>query len=635
MKQHAPARILRALVAILLLSLAALTVTSCGKRANPPCPVCGATYLCDCAVAETVTRAEPCLICGSVQLCDCAQDILEVSASPVWLERPLAYFNLVRTLNLTPIAASGIDTAAGEKMYAKAGIGTIRFAELPTQFEIKWDERIEAESVTVTRYSLYDHTKGEICELTENKLVFEAGYYYEIALLTPTGTETYGVVTAAERTIPTSPTNPRDVNIGYTYLGTKKQKRISSSLSSAYWNGKDPSSGEVVQTAASAPYQLPGLCEINATEAQVTLFENMEIAAFVISTIPVDENNELILGSGGESAKFTVVNNTFELLEGSHYYGVYVCFDGRSFDRYGFIAHYDPDKTAEDDPVAALPILTEAPPLRLTRPIYGAEASEIVNILYPYGSINSDRPTAPFEFAGKYVVGREAGVDLRIVPDSSMKVQSITVRYYPRSKLSEWKYYDASDGTIRLEQDYCYEIDVVCENGRAIYGIGCMKNAEPSAEPIAEPDIFVRYGYLTTTFRQMTYNSAYHVNWREENGEMIVTDNEFSRPFRELPNLPQIKPTSAEAKLYTRDGRPVSVYAVAAFPLDETGMMKEYGEWTQCDMDRIPYGADYPQSFTLLEGSYYYEIYVCNDTTSYDLYAFVAHYTPNETGGSP
>lgn len=589
----------------------------CGKPAfnhvccpAAPCPVCGATYLCDCAV-ETVAK-------------EGASSGLAAGDSSVWLERPLLSLNMVRTLALSPIGERGIDPADGEKMYAKAGIGTIRFAELPTQFEIKWDERIEAQSITVTRYPLYDHTAGEACELIENKLVFEAGYYYEIHLITPTGSLAYGITTAAAPVKLTSSTNPRDVQIGYTYLGEEKQKKISSSLSSAYWNGMDPSSGEVVSTAASAPYQLPGLCEINATEAQVTLFENMEIAAFVISTIPVDEHNELIIGSGGQSAKFTVVNNTFELLEGSHYYGVYVCFDGRSFDRYGFIAHYDSNKTAEDDPVAALPILTDAPPLQLSRPIYGANAQEIVHVLYPYGAINADIASAPFDFDGKYIGWREAGVAFRIVPDSALDVKSIVCRAYPRDKIAEWKYIDVSNGMLSLEENTCYEFEVICEEGRAIYGICCMKKYDTNAAPIPEQDIFVRYGYLGRTLRQMTHNSDVHVSWSGD----TVTQTAVVRPHTYLSALPVITPTSAEAHLTTRDGGYVMVYAAAAYPLDESGALQENGEWTQLSMQRFPYGADYPQSFTLLEGSYYYELYVCRDATSYDLYAFVAHYTP-------
>ena len=619
--------LLSALCTILLLLSCSCTrpilCEVCGKPAfnhvccpAAPCPVCGSTTLCDCAV-ETVARE------GS-------SSIRTEGDSSVWLERPLLSLNMARTLALSPIGERGIDPADGEKMYAKAGIGTIRFAELPTQFEIKWDERIEAQSITVTRYPLYDHTAGEACELIENKLVFEAGYYYEIRLITPAGSLAYGITTAAAPVKLTSPTNPRDVQIGYTYLGEEKQKKISSSLSSAYWNGMDPSSGEVVSTAASAPYQLPGLCEINATEAQVTLFENMEIAAFVISTIPVDEHNELIIGSGGQSAKFTVVNNTFELLEGSHYYGVYVCFDGRSFDRYGFIAHYDPNKTAEDDPVAALPILTDAPPLQLSRPIYGAKAQEIVHVLYPYGAINADIASAPFDFDGKYIGWREAGVAFRIVPDSALDVKSIVCRAYPRDKIAEWKYIDVSNGMLSLEENTCYEFEVICEEGRAIYGICCMKKYDTNAAPIPEQDIFVHYGYLGRTLRQMTHNSDVHVSWSGD----TVTQTAVVRPHTYLSALPVITPTSADAHLTTRDGGYVMVYAAAAYPLDESGALQENGEWTQLSMQRFPYGADYPQSFTLLEGSYYYELYVCRDATSYDLYAFVAHYTPDGTGGN-
>ena len=630
MKAH-PTRLLYFLLTVFVLSVLMLTVTACARPIL--CEICGKP-----AFNHVCCPAAPCPVCGATTLCDCAVETvaegsssgLAAGDSSVWLERPLLSLNMARTLALSPIGERGIDPADGENMYAKAGIGTIRFAELPTQFEIKWDERIEAQSITVTRYPLYDHTAGEACEVIENKLVFEAGYYYEIRLITPTGSPVYGITTAAAPVKLTSPTNPRDVQIGYTYLGEEKQKKISSSLSSAYWNGMDPSSGEVVSTAASAPYQLPGLCEINATEAQVTLFENMEIAAFVISTIPVDEHNELIIGSGGQSAKFTVVNNTFELLEGSHYYGVYVCFDGRSFDRYGFIAHYDPNKTTEDDPVAALPILTDAPPLQLSRPIYGANAQEIVHVLYPYGAINADIASAPFDFDGKYIGWREAGVAFRIVPDSALDVKSIVCRAYPRDKIAEWKYIDVSNGMLSLEENTCYEFEVICEEGRAIYGICCMKKYDMNAAPIPEQDIFVRYGYLGRTLRQMTHNSDVHVSWSGD----TVTQTAVVRPHTYLSALPVITPTSADAHLATRDGGYVMVYAAAAYPLDESGALQENGEWTQLSMQRFPYGADYPQSFTLLEGSYYYELYVCRDATSYDLYAFVAHYTPDGTGGN-
>ena len=167
---------------------------------------------------------------------------------------------LVRTLELTKIPTSGINTAADREMYAEAGIGTVKFAELPTQFTFKWDARIEITGIVVTRFPLYDHTKGEICELTENRLILESGYYYEFILLTPTGTETYGILTAAEipRDAFATPTN--EIRISYTYLGEEKQKRISESLYEARWNALDPSSNQVVQTASSTPYNCFSLC---------------------------------------------------------------------------------------------------------------------------------------------------------------------------------------------------------------------------------------------------------------------------------------------------------------------------------------------------------------------------------------
>ena len=317
-----------------------------------PCPVCGATDLCECAV--DIVEQDPCPICGATVLCNCIQGSpLVGDPSPmraeeshsVWLERPLMYVDsgLVRTLELTKIPPSGINPADGEEMYTKAGVGTVKFSELPAQFTFKWDERIEIAGIIVNRFPLYDHTKNETCEMEENKLILEAGYYYEFILLTPTGTETYGITTAAAPVKLTSPTNPRDINISYTYLGEEKQKRISESLYEARWNALDPSSNQVVQTASSPPYNLPGLCEISATEPTVSLLENMEIAAYVISASPVDENNKIISGTG-RGKTFTVEDNTFDLPEGSFYYSVYVCFDGGSFTNYGFIAHYMPEK---------------------------------------------------------------------------------------------------------------------------------------------------------------------------------------------------------------------------------------------------------------------------------------------------
>ena len=331
----------------------------CGKPAfnhiccpADPCPVCGATDLCDCAV--DIVEQDPCPICGATVLCNCIQGSpLVGDPSPmrteeshsVWLERPLMYdySGLVRTLELTKIPPIGINPADGEEMYTKAGVGTVKFSELPAQFTFKWDERIEIAGIIVNRFPLYDHAQSETCELTENKLILEAGYYYEFILLTPTGTETYGITTAAAPVKLTSPTNPRDINISYTYLGEEKQKLISESLYEARWNALDPSSNQVVQTASSTPYNLPGLCEISATEPTVSLLENMEIASYVISASPVDENNKIISGTG-RGKTFTVADNTFSLLEGSFYYSVYVCFDGGSFTNYGFIAHYTPEK---------------------------------------------------------------------------------------------------------------------------------------------------------------------------------------------------------------------------------------------------------------------------------------------------
>ena len=634
---------------LLLFLLLALFLTACrgeilckvcGKPAlnhvccpAAPCPVCGATYLCDCAVVETVMTQDPCPICGATVLCNCLQGSpLVGEPSPmraeeshcVWLERPLMYDNsgLVRTLELTKIPPSGINPADGEQMYTMAGVGTVKFSELPAQFTFKWDERIEIAGIIVHRFPLYDHTSGEICELTENKLILEAGYYYEFILLTPTGTETYGILTAAEipRDAFATPTN--EIRAGYTYLGDKKQTKITQSMYEARWNAEDPSSNMVAQTASSPPYQLPELCEISATAPTVRLIANSEVAAYVISATPVDENNKFISGTG-KGKTFTLEDDTFELLEGSFYYGVYVCFDGGSFVNYGFVAHYDPNLT-KDDAIAALPILTDAPPLKLTRPL--TREVDVVHVLYPFTMIHADRPTAPFYFEGKAVYANEAGAEFTIVPDSSLQVKNIIVRYYPDEKMDEWQYYDMSGGTIRLEKDYRYEIDVICENGRAIYGISCLNTTMPS---IGDSDIHIHYDSAGKIRMQTIHNSLYSVSWEEINGMSEAQATSVIHPSKNLDALPQIHPTDSEAYL-TANSKHILTYAAVAIPLDETGALVKGSDRIMLEVNRIPLSSDYPQSFTLLEGSYYYEIYYCANRTTYTIYAFIAHYTPQK-----
>ena len=80
MKNKGYIHILHALMAVWLIAVVALIVTACGPRQDP-CPVCGATYVCDCAVVETVVTQEPCEVCGSTELCDCAPPIVEETAA--------------------------------------------------------------------------------------------------------------------------------------------------------------------------------------------------------------------------------------------------------------------------------------------------------------------------------------------------------------------------------------------------------------------------------------------------------------------------------------------------------------------------------------------------------------------------
>ena len=256
------------------------------------------------------------------------------------LTRPLPGTQAAREIRLTPLGDKKIDLSLGKQLYGTPGIYTVKFVESPAEYEVLCDPTLDAKHFFITRYPLLDPAHSENLLLQNGKMTLEAGYYYEIEVLCATESVRYGIVTAFGRMTATSPTNPRDVVIHYTERDEEKQAVITRSLSSTSWT----TWGEVTQTAAAVPHQLPGLCEITATEAQVTLREGMEIAAYVITATPVDENNKLIHGSDTKTS-FTVVDDTFDLFEGSYYYEVYVCFNGSSYTRYGFIAHYMPNET--------------------------------------------------------------------------------------------------------------------------------------------------------------------------------------------------------------------------------------------------------------------------------------------------
>ena len=252
------------------------------------------------------------------------------------LTRSLPGTGTAREIRLTPLGADGVDPSLGKQLYRAEGIYTMKYAEAPAQFEVQCDPTLAAKYVAITRYALIDPTHGKNILLHNGSLTLEAGYYYEFEVVCESKNIRYGLVTASERTVPTSPTDPHEVALHYTENGVKKQTTITKSLSSTRWTEW----GEVSETAVATPYQMPDLCRINATQASASLQEGMEIAAFVITATPVDENGKYL--PNAEKTSFTVDDNTFTLLEGSYYYAVYVCYDGSSFTRYGFIAHYDP-----------------------------------------------------------------------------------------------------------------------------------------------------------------------------------------------------------------------------------------------------------------------------------------------------
>lgn len=208
-----------ALLTLWLISLTLLTSCGgnflcdvCGKPAYnhvccpaAPCPVCGADYLCDCAVVETVTRQTPCAICGSVQICDCPQDILDIPDTPPPIELSQAEAGEQIIYSITSgnfswtttndrgvgktVHACGIRPCSLE-MTQRIKLGALEDDGYLLGVTLRGDL---IESYTLTAYPVGDYETGTACTLQDGKLALLKGsYYYELIIQYHQGEAVYG-----------------------------------------------------------------------------------------------------------------------------------------------------------------------------------------------------------------------------------------------------------------------------------------------------------------------------------------------------------------------------------------------------------------------------------------------------------
>ena len=193
----------------------------CGKPAfnhvccpAAPCPVCGATYLCDCAV-ETVVREDPCPVCGATYLCDCAVVILDAAAVqrdvPPTITVSYPYqvngemLNAVHSITsgnfdwtvthdngtATTTNACGIRPCDNEKAER---IPLDRMVDCGYMPEIILEkELIRSYTLKTYRKGNYDFDSGTDCTIQDGKLaVLKGKYYYELTVEYLQGRVIYG-----------------------------------------------------------------------------------------------------------------------------------------------------------------------------------------------------------------------------------------------------------------------------------------------------------------------------------------------------------------------------------------------------------------------------------------------------------
>ena len=222
---HKKTCLLSALCAVLLLLSCScarpLLCEVCGKPAfnhvccpAAPCPVCGATYLCDCAV-ETVVREEPCPVCGATYLCDCAVDILDAAAvqrdipPAITVSYPYQIDGELRNA-VHSVTSGNFDWTVthGNGTATTTHACGIRPCDNPNTVRIPLDRMTDCgyipelslekeliRSYTIKAYPIgsYGEEAGTDCTIRNGQLpLLKGAYYYELIVHYTQGTAVYG-----------------------------------------------------------------------------------------------------------------------------------------------------------------------------------------------------------------------------------------------------------------------------------------------------------------------------------------------------------------------------------------------------------------------------------------------------------
>ena len=171
----------------LLCAALVLILCACGSE---PCPVCGATYVCDCAVVETVTTVP-----------DVTSVMSAGKAPPAWT---VCYADKQIVLNSGNYTWN-VDNGDGTMSCTQAcGIRPCDWDETPSielsalggsDYTLTFPEDGDVRNVSVTAYPVgkYEDKYATDCKVENGELaVLKGRYYYELVVNFAQGTATYG-----------------------------------------------------------------------------------------------------------------------------------------------------------------------------------------------------------------------------------------------------------------------------------------------------------------------------------------------------------------------------------------------------------------------------------------------------------
>lgn len=173
----------------LTLLCAALIPMLCACRQDP-CPVCGATYVCDCAVVETVTTVP-----------NETATVSTGKAPPAWSVNYAGKQVVLTSGNYT----WNIDNGDGTMTCTQAcGIRPCDWDETPrielsalsgSDYMLTFPKDSNVRNMSVTAYPVgqYEDKHATECKVEDGKLaVLKGRYYYELVVHFAQGTATYG-----------------------------------------------------------------------------------------------------------------------------------------------------------------------------------------------------------------------------------------------------------------------------------------------------------------------------------------------------------------------------------------------------------------------------------------------------------